>query len=195
MEIRRFSDIMGVLTTEAIAEGRFVRLTAAPTFANDPYGYYGDLPGVALPTSSAEALQAKYVLGFAMDNRPLPIYDPNPFFYWVVRNYGFESGQRLPDADNVPMTNTTVHLTHPSVTQGLTVASGVKALAYAGGIYTFPSGEFVYTADLQTPGAAIAVQYSGTDRGKPMYNASGTIGYVHDWDADNFAVTIRTLVP
>lgn len=197
MEIRKFSDIIGVVTTQAIVEGRFVLLVDAGVSQTDPvFGLWGDLPGVKMPVDATEADQAKYVLGFAMDNRPLPIYEPYPAYTWIARNYGFEAGQASPSGRNLPLTGSTVHFTHPSVTQGLTVPSGVKALAYAGGVYTFPSGSFVDTADIRVVGNLIDVESSaGADRGKPKYASDGVIGKVEQWNQTDLAVTIRTLVP
>ena len=77
MEIRKFSDIIGVVTTGDIYEGRFVLLT--PALANSsPFGLEEDLAGVKMPTTSGEATRAKYVLGWVMENRPLPLLDPMP---------------------------------------------------------------------------------------------------------------------
>ena len=195
-EIRKFSDIIGVLTTQAMVEGRCVFLTTAPTYAG-VWGLHADLVGVKLPMNTTQAAEAKYVLGWAMDNRPTPIMYPMPAYNYIVRNLGFESGQRSPDSlQGTPLTERTIYLTTPSVTEGLTIPSGEKALAYAGGVYTFPSGHFVYNVALQTPGTRVTVQHAaGADRGKPMYSATGIFGVVEQWDASVFAVTIRTLQP
>jgi len=195
-EIRKFSDIIGVVTTEAIVEGRCVLLTAAPA-GSGPFGSNDDLPGVKLPTSEAEAALARYVLGWAMDNRPTPMISPMPAYNYIIRNYGFESGQRSPDTlQGTPLTGQTIYLTTPSVTQGLTIPSGTLALAYAGGVYTFPSGHFVDSADIRVVGNLVAVQSAGgADRGKPMYSATGVFGKVEQFDLAKFAVTVRTLVP
>lgn len=196
MEIRKFSDIIGVITTRAIVEGRCVLLTEAPDYAG-VWGIDGDLAGVDLPTSYVEAQQAKYVLGWPMDNQPTPFIYPQDAYNYIVRNQGFESGQRSPNSDTgTPMTGKTIYLTTPSVTAGLTIPSGYKALAYAGGVYTFPSGSFVHTDDIEDVGATITVQFTaGDDRGKPMFHASGVFGIVEQWDSTAYAVTIRTLQP
>lgn len=197
-EIRKFSDIIGVVLTEDIVDGRCVLLTSAPTTQN-PYtqfGLRGDLPGVKLPTTSAEAAQARYVVKWAKDNRPTPLYYPMPNYNWIVRNYGFESGQSNPSGRNLPMTGTTVYLVHPQVQIGLTIPSGELGLAYAGGVFTFVSGEFVYNASLEVPGALVDVEETaGVNRGKPKYDASGVFGKVEQFDSANFTLTVRTLVP
>lgn len=197
MEIRKFSDIIGVVTTQEIVEGRFVLLVDAGVDATDPvFDLWGDLPGVKMPVDTTEADRAVYVLGFAMDNRSLPIYDPMPAYSWIARNYGFEAGQSDPSGRTLPLTGSTVHFTHKSVTQGLTVPSGVKALAYAGGVYTFPSGSFVDTADIRIVGNLIDVHpTAGDDRGKPKYASDGVVGKVEEWNQTDLAVTIRTLKP
>lgn len=197
-EIRKFSDIIGVVLTEDIADGRCVLLTSAPSTQN-PFSQYGlreDLAGVKLPTSSGEAAEARYVLKWAKDNRPTPLFYPMPQYNWIGRNFGFESGQSDPSGRNLPMTNTTVYLVHPQVQEGLTIPSGELGLAYAGGVYTFASGEFVYSADLEVPGTKVGVEYTaGADRGKPKYDASGVFGKVEQFDSTEFTVTVRTLVP
>jgi hypothetical protein len=195
-EIRKFSDIVGVVATEDIVEGRFVLFTAAPSESPAVFDLGSDLVGVKLPTSTGEAALAKYVLGWAMDNREPPIYVPYPAYNWVVRNYGFETGQANPSGRNLPMTSQTVYLTTPSVQEGLTIPSGTRALAYAGGVYTFPSGHFVHSSELETPGTQVTVEHTaGSDRGKPKYGTSNVVGIVEQWNATDYAVTIRTLVP
>jgi len=195
-EIRKFSDIIGVLTTHAIVEGRCVLLTSAPAYAG-VWGLHADLVGVKLPASSNEAAEAKFVLGWAMENRPTPLMYPMPAYNYLVRNLGFESGQRDPDTDQgTPLTDRTIYFTVPSVTEGLTIPSGEKALAYAGGVYTFPSGHFVYNVGLEVPGARVTVEHAaGANQGKPKYDATGIFGVVEQWDSDAYAVTIRTLQP
>ncbi len=195
MEIRKFSDIIGVIAMQDIVEGRMVML-ATPPADTGPFTLWSDMAGCRLPRTAAEALKAKYVSGHAMDNRKVPIYDPMPAYNWIVRNYGFESGQRNPDADNLPMTGTTVHLTHLSNTVCQTITSGTKCLAYGGGVYTITSGCFVYSSDLETIGAQLTVEHAaGSDRGKLKYHATGTIGVVEEWNSDNFTITVRTLAP
>jgi hypothetical protein len=199
VEIRKFTDIIGVILTEDIVDGRIGMLTAAPS-AQAPFNVYGlreDLPGVKLPTSDAESKKARYVVKWAKDNRPTPLFYPMPYYSWVVRNYGFESGQSSPSGRNLPMTSTTVYLMHPQVQEGLTIPSGELGLAYAGGVFTFYSGEFVYSADIETIGNPVGVEYTdgGANQGKPQYDADGEFGIVELWDDSEFAVTVRTLVP
>lgn len=195
MEIRKFSDIIGIMVVQDVVEGRFVMLTPAHADTS-PYTLYEDLAGARLPTDADEAAKAKYVLGWAYDNRPTPIFVPYPAYNWILRNYGFESGVSDPSGRNLPMTSQTVYLTTPSVQEGLTIPSGSKALAFAGGVYTFPSGHFVDSANIQVVGNTVAVTHTaGDDRGKPYYSTTGTVGVVEQFDSTAYSVTIRTLQP
>lgn len=195
MEIRKFTDVVGAIATEDIVDGRCVLLTSAPSNSS-PFGLHGDLPGVKLPTDANEADNARYVVDWAMDNRKPPIYYPYPSYNYIVRNQGFESGQSDPSGRNLPMTNQTVYLTSPTVQEGLTIPSGEKVLAYAGGVFTFPSGHFVYSANLETPGTKVGVESAaGANRGKPTYDVNGVFGVVEEFDSDEFSLTVRTLVP
>lgn len=198
VEIRKFTDIIGVILTENITDGRCVMLTAAPSNVT-PYNVYGlreDTPGVKLPTSDDESKRARYVVKWAKDNRPTPLYYPMPLYSHIVRNYGFETGQSSPSGRNLPMTSVTVYLMHPQVQEGLVIPSGELGLAYGGGVYTFYSGEFVNSAEIQVIDNPVGVQYTaGADRGKPYYDADGVLGRVEFYDSTQVAVTVRTLVP
>lgn len=198
-EIRKFTDIIGVVLTRDIVDGRIGLLVNAGTTGTAPYSVYGsrgDLPGVKLPVTSAEADLAKYVVKWAKDNRPTPLYYPMPYYSWIVRNQGFETGQSSPDGRNLPMTSTTVYLVHPQVQEGITIPSGELGLAYGGGVYTFYSGEFVQDDTNLMPGARVDIGYTaGTDQGMPKYASDGLFGTVEQYDATGPTVTIRTLVP
>lgn len=198
VEIRKFTDIIGVILTEDIVDGRVGLLTAPPANLT-PYNVYGlreDTPGIKLPTSDPEGLRARYVVKWAKDNRPTPLIYPMPYYSWVVRNFGFETGKSSPSGRNLPMTGKTVYLMHPQVQEGLTIPSGELGLAYAGGVYTFYSGEFVNSSDMQVISNPVGVEdTAGTDRGKPVYDASGVFGTVEFYDSDQLSVTVRTLVP
>ena len=198
-EIRKFTDIIGVVLTRDIVDGRVGLIVDAGTTGTSPYSNYGlrgDLPGVKLPTTSAEGLLARYVIKWAKDNRPTPLYYPMPYYSWVVRNQGFETGQSSPDGRNLPMTSTTVYLVHPQVQEGITIPSGELGLAYAGGVFTFYSGELVDSTNL-VPGAPVGIEATtgGADQGKPQYDASGVFGVVEQYDSTGPTVTVRTLTP
>ena len=199
VEIRKFTDIIGVILAEDVVDGRICLLTAPPASIG-PYNVYGlreDTPGVRLPTSAAESYRARYVVKWAKDNRPTPLIYPMPYYSWIVRNQGFEANQAYPSGRNLPMTDKTVYLMHPQVQEGLTIPSGELGLAYAAGVFTFYSGEFVDSDEIHVIDALVGVEYTaaGADQGKPQYDANGEFGKVEFYDADNFTVTVRTLVP
>lgn len=191
IEINKFSDIIGVVTAAAIPEGRMVLLTSQTDSYN--FGSRADLPGIRIPVNAAEALQAKYVAVFAQDNRGLPIYEPTPSSAYQLR-----SGWGVGD-DNVPITGSTVYLTHPGNMVGQTIPSGELAVAHAGGVYTVPSGGFVWSADLEVPGALLEVlnrdDDGAGDAGKLSHAGAGTIAVVERYKSSTGALTFRTLKP
>ena len=189
IEINKFSDIIGVVTTEAIPEGRMVLLTSHSQ--SHDFGSRTDLPGVKLPDTSAEAAKAKYVAVFAQDNRSLPIYQPMPSYAYNLR-MGWGVG-----ANNVPITGATIYLTHPGNMKGQTIPSGQLAVAHAGGVYTVYSGGYIYSANF-APGAflvaANTADDSEADAGKLKYSASAGIAIVERF-VEGEKLQFRTLVP
>lgn len=190
VEINKFSDIIGVVTTEAIPEGRMVLLTSHSQ--SHDLGSRTDLPGIKLPDTSAEAAKAKYVAVFAQDNRGLPIYQPTPSYSYNLRD-GWGVGN-----DNVPITGSTIYLTHPQNMVGQTIPSGELAVAHGGGVYTVPSGYYIYSADLETPGAYLVAANTADDSeataGMLKYSASAGVAVVERVDS-NKDLTFRTLQP
>jgi hypothetical protein len=189
MEINKFSDIRGVVTNESIVEGRMVLVVPS---INDTYdfGSRADLPGVKLPDNSTEAALAKFPIAFAVDNRETPIYQPTPSVTFALRR-GFDQSA------NVPF-SATVYLTSPGNLVGQTIPSGEPALAFAGGVFTVPSGAFVYNAGL-VPGAhlvvANAADDSEADAGKLKYSGTAGVATVERFDSTNFRLTFRTYNP
>jgi hypothetical protein len=192
MEINKYTDIMGVVTTEAIPEGRMVLLTGHSV--DHDFGSYVDLPGVKLPDDSTEAGVAKYCITWPVSNAnahgPIKMFIPTPSFDWAMRRGGWDQAQNVPfDAE--------VHLTYPGNREGVTIPSGWQALAFDRGVFTVPSGSFVYSADLESPGAPLEVLNAGddgaTEAGKLAYNASGTIAVVERYNSDTGSLTFRTL--
>jgi len=185
MEIRKYQDIMGVVAAEDIVEGRMVLLT--PSSDTYDFGSRTDLPGVKLPDNSTEAGEAKYVSGFAVDNRSLPIYQPVPAFTYALRQ-GFDQ------AANVPF-SATVYLTHPgNMSSPQTIPSGEPALAFAGGVFTVPSGSFIYSASLAAGAYLVAANTSddGADSsGKLKYSATAGIGKVIQYNSTANELTFR----
>ena len=169
MEINKYSDIKGVVTLEAIVEGRMV-LLSTNSLTHD-FGSWADLPGARLPDTATEAQKAHFVITFAVDNSKPPIYQPYPSMTYALRQ-GFDQ------AANVPF-DATVHMTPQSMKVGLTIPSGTLALAFGPGIFTVPSGAYVYSAGIEIPGTWLSVangQDDGTDTGKLQEDADGSEG-------------------
>lgn len=155
MEINHYGDtILGVVTAEAITEGRMVILTNHSVDVD--WGSRTDLPGARLPDTAAEANRARYCITFAVDNRPTPIMEGAPSFTWALRRGGWDQAQTFPFS-------ATIYLTHPSNQEGLTIASGSLALAFGEGIYTVPSGAYVYSAAVEVPGTQLSVANTADD--------------------------------
>jgi hypothetical protein len=188
MEINQFKDVVGVIPTQDITEGRFVVLTPH-TFSAD-FGSLVDLPGVKLPATAEEAKRARYCLTWKVDNRPTPIYAV-PSMAFALRG-GFDQTANAPFA-------TTVYLTHPGNQEQLVIASGVTSLAYGDGVFTLQSGDYIDSADIHNPGAAIVIQDTttaggATHSGKPKYAATyvaGVVGETVGYDATTQRLTIR----
>ncbi len=175
MEINKYTDITGVVTAQAIVEGRMVLLVANDEGENSvdyDFGSRVDLPGARLPLTEAEAEKAHYVITFAVDNSTPPLYQPYPAFSFALRG-GWEQ-----DA-NVPF-SAVVHMVPQSMKVGLTIPSGVPALAFGPGVFTVPSGAFVYSANLKVPGTWLEVANvadEGADTaGKLQEDADGSEG-------------------
>lgn len=188
MEINDYKSIMGVVSTEAIVEGRMVLLTSSSETYD--FGSREDLPGVKLPDSAAEAAKARYCVAFAVDNTEPPIYEPYPTIGTFGLRWGFES------AANVPF-DAKVRLTAPSMQVSQTIPSGSLALVFGGGsILTVPSGQYVYSASL-VPGAFLAVtdpvSDAAEDAGKLKYSASATFAEVLELDSSTLDLTFKIL--
>jgi hypothetical protein len=193
MEINKYTDITGVVTAQAIVEGRMVLLVDNAEGGNSvdyDFGSRVDLPGARLPLTQAEAAKAHYVITFAVDNSTPPLYQPYPAFTYALRG-GFDQ------ASNVPFT-ADVHMTPQSMRIGLTIPSGVPALAFGPGVFTVPSGAFIYSANMQVPGTWLEVANVNEDSlataGMLMEDADGSEGkfaQVERFDVANWALTFR----
>ena len=188
MEINRFEDVFGVVTTEDITEGRFVVLTSH-VYDHD-FGSWTDLPGCRLPVDAEDAKRAKYILTWQVDNRQPPYYTPQPSLAWSLRTGGFDQ------ASNVPF-DANVRMTYPGYQNCQVIPSGTPSLAFTEGTFTVLSGCYVYSADIIVPGAAIIICNTDddtTDSGKPTYAAAmaaGVIGVTERYDSATGALTIR----
>jgi hypothetical protein len=192
MEINKMSDIRGVVANQDIVEGRFV--VVQPNNAGTVnFGSRADLPGVRVPQDGTEAALARYVCTWRVPDQTLPMYIPSPEVSFSLRRGGFDQ-----DA-NLPLTGTTVHLTWPGQKHGVTIPSGTLCLAFGQGVFTFPSGQYVYSTALIVVGAAVTVANStddGADAGLPQEDdSSGTVGYVERYDSDTGDLEVRTLNP
>jgi len=188
MEINDFEEVRGVVPQENVVEGRMVCLVANVHSRN--YGDLTDLPGAKLPDTRAEAATARFVLMFEQDNRSLPLYVPQPSFDWAMR-YGWEQPANAPFA-------TTVYLTKPGQQEGVTIPSGQPSAAYTKGIFTVPSGEYVYSANLEIPGTQLEVANdaddSAADSGKLKELSAGTaIAQVWEYESTTGKLTFRIL--
>jgi hypothetical protein len=187
MEKNDYGDtVLGVVTTEDIVEGRMVLLTSHSESYD--FGSWGDLPGVKLPDTGAEAARARYCLTWAQDNRSLPLYQPHPDYQPYALRYGWDQAANAPFA-------ATVYITRPGVQEGLTIPSGTPANAFGEGLYTVPSGAFVYSAEIEVPGNPLAVANtaddSASDAGKLKYSATNPVGEVYEYDSSTGKLTFK----
>jgi hypothetical protein len=189
MEINKMSDVRGVVASSDIPEGSFVFILPNVT------GSYTDLPAVRVPWNTAEAALSRFVVTWPVPYQEMPMYIPSPAIAGgFALRYGFDK------ATNLPLTSTTVHLTWPGNKDGVTIPSGFLALAFAGGVFTIPSGMWVYNASLIQAGASFTVSDKTTDgsiaaAGKVKFSASNVVGYVERYDATAYSLEVRTLVP
>lgn len=190
MEINKFTDIRGVVANVDMAEGRMCYITTNAFSSGYNFGSRLDLPGVSLPNSAAQGALSRFVVTWRVPDQTLPMYLPEPSVPWSLRR-GFDR------VTNLPLTGTTVHLTWPGQKHGIVIPSGQICLAFGGGVFTFPSGHYVGSVNIQAPGASVSV-YGGVttaDKGKPYYSTSGVVGYVERYDSSNGDLEVRTLVP
>jgi hypothetical protein len=190
MQINRFEDVLGVIPTEDIVEGRFVLLTEQ-SFSYD-FGSREDVVGVKLPDTADEATRCKFCITWAVTNVPAPMMLVPPALDQGARRGGWS------ETANTPITGQTIYLTYPGYTEGATIPSGLPSLVYTEGTFTIPLGGYVADADIIKPGAGIKIadtdSDSAGDAGKPKYcatNAVGMIGYTERYDSTTGALTIR----
>ena len=190
MEVNHYDGtILGAVANEDIVEGRLVCLTSH-TFNYD-FGSKTDLPACKRPTGTAEAARSRYCIAFAEDNRSTPIYDTNPSYSYALR-YGFDQ------TTNVPF-SASVYLTHPgnmSIPQ--TIPSGALVKLYGEGIYTVPSGHYLYEAAMEVPGTQLTVANVGAgdaaaDAGKPKVGATNVVAEVIRYNTTNSDLTFKIL--
>jgi len=193
MEINSFQQVLGVMPTEDIVEGRFVLLTHHH-FDQD-FGSEVDLPGVKLPDTHDEATKARFILTWKVDNRATPfvVTAPHQSPDWSERG-GWSS------TDGEGPIDVEVYLTPPGNQNCLTIPSGVSSLAYTEGTFTVYSGCYIDSADIRIIGANICIADTATDgaayAGMPKYHAendANVIAETREYDSTTGALTIRTL--
>ena len=186
MEINKYRDITGVVTAEAIPEGRMVLLINHNQ--THDFGSREDLPAAKLPDTTTEAAMAHFCIAFAVDNTQPPLYKPMPSLGVFATRYGFES------ASNMPF-NADVTMVPDSNTIGRTIPSGALALAFGPGTFTVPSGAFVYSAEMEVPGNWLTVADTASDgaaaAGMLKYSATATPMQVERYDDTNNRLTFR----
>ena len=193
MEISRFDDVLGGVSTEDIPEGRFIFLTThSETY---DFGSREDLVGFKLPDTPDQAHRAKFCITWPVTNLKTPIVQqqlvPETPFAFALRDGGFDQ------TANVPF-DTTVYLTYPGYTEGEILPSGCLALGFTEATVTLPYGDYVYDANIIVKGAAFEIADTASDgaasAGMPKYAAAmavGVIGFVERFDTSTGALTLR----
>jgi hypothetical protein len=189
LEINQFHDeITGVIPVADVVEGRFGVYTSH-SFTYD-FGSQTDLPGFKVPATAEEANNARQLITWAVDNRPFPLYQPIPSYTWALRG-GFDQSVQTP-------ASVTLYLTHPGNQESVTIPSGTPALAFGKGVYTIPSGGYIYHASLGVYGALIQVantaEDGASDAGKAKYLATYSdrkVGTVRYYDSSTGKLTVE----
>jgi hypothetical protein len=189
MEINKFEDVVGVIPTANVVEGRFVLLTAHHWTSD--FGSKEDVPGCKVPSTAAEASAARFCITWAADNQSLPFYETLPTLdnSFALRG-GWSRGANLPLSATIYMTH------HANGAESQTIPSGMASIAYTHGTFTLPSGSFVYDANIITVGANLVVAFSGADAGKLAYQANydaRVVGNTVEYDADANKLTARII--
>jgi hypothetical protein len=190
MEINKFEDVIGVVPTSGIVEGRF-GLMCPHTFDYD-FGSRVDLPGIKVPATAAEAINARYCVTFSPDNGPTPFYDP-----MVVPAFAQRGG--WDQAPIGPPYSAQVYVTHRSNQEELTIPSGMPCLGFTDGTFTLPSGGYIHSADIIIIGANVVVANTAEDglvnagrlKWQNAYDYDRVVGTVKEYDADTLRLTVR----
>lgn len=189
MEINKFEDVIGVVPTSGIVEGRF-GLMCPHAFDYD-FGSRVDLPGVKVPATAAEAINARYCLTFSPDNGSTPFYEPIPSFAFAQRG-GWDQAANVPFA-------ATVYVTHRSNQEELTIPSGLPCLGFTDGTFTLPSGGYIHSAGIIVIGANVVVANTAEDgavnagklKWQNAYDYDRVVGTVKEYDSDTLRLTVR----
>ncbi|NMC34387.1 MAG: hypothetical protein GYA36_18335 [Veillonellaceae bacterium] len=190
MKINLYKEIVGVMPIADVVEGRFGLLTSHSFSSN--FGSDTDLPGFKVPATAEEAKRARFVITWSVDNREYPMIRPLPYSQFQLRQ-GFGN-----DATGTPFAGT-MYLTNPSMTEGLTIPSGTKSLAFGHGVFTVPSGCYIDSDDIKIVGNPVIVANTAedtTDAGKLKYQSTmdeRVVGTVEHYDTSTGALQVRTL--
>lgn len=191
MEINKYTDIIGVVACGDVVEGRMVILTSHSSSYD--FGSRADLMGVRVPANDTEAGKAKYIVTWPVNNAQvtddIKMLVPMPSYDWSLRRGGWDQ------VGNVPFSST-IYLTYPGNQNGVTIPSGYLALAFDKGVFTVPSGAFVFAAGIMAAGAPLEVLNvadDGADAGKLAYASGGTIAVVERFNSEDGSLTFRTL--
>lgn len=189
MEINKLGEqIVGVVPVADVVEGLFGLFTTH-IYSHD-WGSYEDLPGFKVPATAEEAKFAKYIITWAVDERPTPIYATLPSRTWGTRG-GF--GQTA----NAPF-SATVYLTHQGNQESLTIPSGTPSLAFKEGVFTVPEACYIASDNLHSAGAPVIVANTaedGADAGKLKYQSTmddRVVGVVRYYDSSTGRLTVET---
>jgi hypothetical protein len=186
MEINRLEGrIESVVTVSGLVEGRMVYMTSHSYDQN--YGSLTDLPGVDYPRTADQAKKARNVLAFAITTQKGP--------YMTYPTFDFSLRGMMDQDSNVPF-NTDVDITYPGDQESRTVLAGTPARALGVGTYTVPSGQYIYSAGLRTPGCPLSVSYSGANAGKlqaeSTFDGDLAVATVVEFDSTTYALTFAT---
>jgi hypothetical protein len=181
---------VGVVVLKDTPEGRMVCLTPNTSATHD-FGSRADLPGAFAPKDATEAAKSWYVVTWTVPEQSMPLYIPTPSLAFSLRHGGFDQ------AGNLPFNPTAVHLTWPGQKEGVTIPSGTPALAFGGGVFTVPSGQFVYSANLAVGEYLEPSHANDASDGLLQYvaSATGAVAVVERFDLTDMKLTFRTLQP
>jgi hypothetical protein len=172
----------GAIAQSDMVEGRCVLMTTNNWSAD--FGSRTDVPGVKLPSTDAEGLLARYIVSFTPPDRRI---DPGNLYFIPQPSLNFALRGGFDQASNLPMTSTTVRDIWMGEQENVTIPSGMNVLLYGdGAVVTLPSGQYIYNANLHTPGSHLEVL--GANAGKLSYSATGTIAEVLEYTSDNHLV-------
>jgi hypothetical protein len=187
LEINNFENVVGLIPTADVMEGKFV--TIVPHTHTSDFGSKEDVMGCKVPTTAAEAAGAKYCITWTPDNQATPFYETLPTLdnTFATRG-GWSAGANMPLSATIYMTH------HSSGPESQTIPSGRASLGYTHGVFTLPSGCYVDSAAIKLTGAYLRVAYDAGNEGKLVQDNDydiQVIGITEDYDATTKKLTVR----